>query len=265
MDDLRVTILGCGGSGGVPLVGNVWGNADPTEPRNRRRRPSILVQNRDTTILVDTGPDMREQLNDAGVKRLDGVLYTHAHADHAHGIDDLRAVNWLQHAPVQLYGDPKTMDILTRRFDYCFAAAEVKPPFFPRPVLIPNVINGPLTIGSIEILSFVQDHGFSESLGFRFGPVGYSTDVVNLSDEAFDILAGVDTWIVDCVRVEPPHPVHAHWEITRRWIERLRPRRAILTHMNQSMDYASLRAMLPPGVEPGYDGMVLVPGGQGDQ
>lgn len=262
--DLRVTILGCGGSGGVPLVGNVWGQADPDEPRNRRRRPSILVQNRDTTILVDTGPDMREQLNDAGVSRLDGVLYTHAHADHAHGIDDLRAVNWLQNAPVHLYGDAATMEILTRRFDYCFDPVPAKPPHYPRPVLVPNIIHGPLTIGSIDVLSFTQDHGYSKSLGFRFGPIGYSTDVVHLDDTAFAVLAGVDTWIVDCVRLAPPHPVHAHWDITRGWIERLRPRRAILTHMNQSMDYATLRAMLPSGVEPGHDGMIIVPGGRGD-
>ncbi|MFV3128583.1 MBL fold metallo-hydrolase [Niveispirillum sp. KHB5.9] len=264
MDDLRITILGCGGSSGVPLIGNDWGAANPANPRNRRRRPSILVQHRDTTILVDTGPDIREQLLDADVRRLDGVLYTHAHADHAHGIDELRAVNWQQHTPIDIHADRATLDILTKRFDYCFEPPPVKPPFFPRPVLIPHLLNGPLRIGSIDIIPFEQDHGYSKSVGFRFGPIAYSTDVVALDDHAFDILHGVDTWIVDCVRVAPPHPVHAHWEITRGWIERLRPRRAILTHMNQSMDYDTLRRMLPPGVEPAHDGMVVVPGEQGD-
>lgn len=257
---VRITILGCGGSSGVPLIGNDWGNANPANPRNRRRRPSILVQDDETTILVDTGPDVREQLLDAGVRRLDGVIYTHAHADHAHGIDELRAVNWMQHTPVDVHADPVTLEILTRRFDYCFAPPPTRPPYFPRPVLIPHVINGPFRIGSIEIIPFMQDHGYSTSVGFRFGAIAYSTDVVSLDDNAFDVLAGVDTWIVDCVRLTPPHPVHAHWEITGGWIARLRPRRAILTHMNQSMDYDTLVAMLPSGVEPAYDGMVIVPG-----
>ncbi|WP_029014369.1 MBL fold metallo-hydrolase [Niveispirillum irakense] len=254
---MRVTILGCGGSSGVPLIGNVWGNADPANPRNRRRRPSILVENASTTVLVDTGPDMREQLVDAGVQRLDGVLYTHAHADHVHGIDDLRAVNWLTGKPVDVYGDAETLDILGRRFDYCFKPLPPGGNVYARPVLVPHVVEGPFRVGTMDIVPFVQDHGHSSSLGFRFGRIGYSTDVVRLSDEAFAVLEGVETWIVDCVRLEPPHPVHAHWEITRGWIERLKPKRAILTHMNHLMDYDSLCRMLPPGVEPAYDGMVI--------
>lgn len=254
---MRVTILGCGGSSGVPLIGNVWGNADPANPRNRRRRPSILVENASTTVLVDTGPDMREQLVDAGVQRLDGVLYTHAHADHVHGIDDLRAVNWLTGKPVDVYGDAETLDILDRRFDYCFKPLPPGGNVYARPVLVPHVVEGPFRVGTIDVVPFVQDHGYSNSLGFRFGRIGYSTDVVRLSDEAFAALEGVETWIVDCVRLEPPHPVHAHWEITRGWIERLKPKRAILTHMNHLMDYDSLCRMLPPGVEPAYDGMVI--------
>lgn len=254
---MRVTILGCGGSSGVPLIGNVWGNADPANPRNRRRRPSILVENASTTVLVDTGPDMREQLVDAGVQRLDGVLYTHAHADHVHGIDDLRAVNWLTGKPVDVYGDAETLDILGRRFDYCFKPLPPGGNVYARPVLVPHVVEGPFRVGTLDIIPFVQDHGYSSSLGFRFGRIGYSTDVVRLNDEAFAVLEGVETWIVDCVRLEPPHPVHAHWEITRGWIERLKPKRAILTHMNHLMDYDSLCRMLPPGVEPAYDGMVI--------
>lgn len=254
---MRVTILGCGGSSGVPLIGNVWGNADPTNPRNRRRRPSILVETASTRILVDTGPDLREQLVDAGVQHLDAVLYTHAHADHAHGIDDLRAVNWLTGKPVDVHADADTLAILGQRFDYCFKPLPPGGNVYARPVLVPHVIDGPFSIGNIDIQPFVQDHGYSDSLGFRFGRIAYSTDVVRLSDEAFAILEGVETWIVDCVRLDPPHPVHAHWKITRGWIERLKPKRAILTHMNHLMDYDSLCRMLPPGVEPAYDGMVI--------
>ncbi len=254
---MRVTILGCGGSSGVPLIGNVWGKADPANPRNRRRRPSILVENASTAILVDTGPDLREQLVDAGVQHLDGVLYTHAHADHAHGIDDLRAINWLTGKALDVHADADTLAILSQRFDYCFKPLPPGGNIYARPVLTPHIINEPFRIGSIDIIPFVQDHGHSNSLGFRFGRIAYSTDVVRLSDEAFEILEGVDTWIVDCVRLEPPHPVHAHWDITRGWIERLRPRRAILTHMNHMMDYDTLCGLLPDGVEPAYDGMVI--------
>jgi len=254
---MRVTILGCGGSSGVPLIGNVWGQADPANPRNRRRRPSILVENASTSILVDTGPDLREQLVDRGSQHLDAVLYTHAHADHAHGIDDLRAINWLTGKPLDVHADADALAILTHRFDYCFAPLPPGGNIYARPALTPCIINGPFRVGSIDVIPFAQDHGFSNSLGFRFGRIAYSTDVVRLSDEAFEVLEGVETWVVDCVRLEPPHPVHAHWEITRGWIERLRPKRAILTHMNHMMDYDTLCRLLPDGVEPAYDGMVI--------
>ncbi len=253
---MRVTILGCGGSSGVPLIGNVWGDCDPAEPRNRRTRPSIMVQQGDTTILVDTSPDLRHQLLAADAKRIDAVLYTHAHADHAHGIDDLRAMNWLMRAPIDVHADAETLAILRNRFAYCFEPQSHRDGFA-RPVLIPHTIDGPFKVGPVEAIPFVQDHGFSHSLGYRFGPLAYSTDVVKLDEAAFSALEGVDTWIVDCVRLEPPHLVHAHWPITLSWIERVRPRRAILTHMNQTMDYRTLLEILPAGVEPGYDGMVL--------
>ncbi|QJE72897.1 MBL fold metallo-hydrolase [Aerophototrophica crusticola] len=253
---MRVTILGCGGSSGVPLIGGVWGDCDPNQPRNCRRRPSILVQTETTTVLVDTTPDMRDQLTDAGIRHLDGVLYTHAHADHTHGIDDLRGLNWQMRTPVDVYGDAATLASLRHRFDYCFKGPS-ESGYYARPALEAHEITGPLRIGDLDIVPFVQDHGYSQSLGFRFGKLGYSTDCVALDDGAFAALDGVDTWIVDCVRMEPSHPVHAHWPITRGWIDRLNPRRAILTHMNHTMDYDTLCRTLPDGVEPGYDGMAI--------
>ncbi|MFC7332024.1 MBL fold metallo-hydrolase [Rhodocista pekingensis] len=253
---MQVTILGCGGSSGVPLIGNVWGRCDPSNPKNRRRRPSILVESGATRVLVDTTPDLREQLIDAGVQYLDGVLFTHAHADHCHGIDDLRAMNWLMRRTLDVWADADTLAQLHARFAYCFQP-HPDSEFYARPALRSHRADGPFSIGSLEIEPFVQDHGLSSSLGFRFGRFAYSTDVVRLDEAAFRVLEGVETWIVDCVRIEPPHPVHAHLAITLSWIERLKPKRAILTHMNHMMDYETLRAILPPGVEPGYDGMVI--------
>ncbi|HYC04789.1 MAG TPA: MBL fold metallo-hydrolase [Azospirillaceae bacterium] len=250
---LRVTVLGCGGSGGVPLIGDVWGACDRTNPKNRRRRCSILLQRDGTNVLVDTGPDLREQLISTPVQHLDGVVFTHEHADHTHGIDDLRAMNWLMQRPIDCWADRTTLDILLSRFDYCFAEPVHR---FQRPELVAHEITGPFGIGAIELVPFRQEHGRLPSLGFRIGRFAYSTDAVHLDEQAFATLDGVDTWIVDCTR-ETPHPVHAHLELTLQWIERVRPRHAILTHMNHTLDYETLKAKLPPGVEPGYDGMVL--------
>lgn len=254
---MKVTILGCGGSGGVPLVGGVWGACDPANPKNRRRRSSILIEKDDATILVDTSPDCREQLLAAGVRRLDAVLYTHAHADHLHGIDDLRAINRQMRRPIPVYAAAWTLDEIEARFAYALRPIEPGDTFY-KPTLEPHVIDGPFTVAGIRIEPFVQDHGFSKTLGFRFGALAYSTDVVDLDDRAFAALAGVDVWIVDCLR-ERPHPTHSHLAKTVAWIERVRPRRAILTHMDVDLDYEKLRKSLPPSIEPGYDGMGFFP------
>ncbi|MFY7959490.1 MAG: MBL fold metallo-hydrolase [Elsteraceae bacterium] len=253
---MKVTVLGCGSSGGVPLIGNDWGNCDPTEPRNRRRRVSILVEQGGTTLLVDTSPDMRAQLLDAQVNRLDAVLWTHSHADHMNGIDDLRSVNRMMKGPIQVYGDEATLAHARRAFGYVFEPMSTKTTFFYKPLLIPHVIDGPFMVGEIPVTPFVQDHGFAQTMGFRFGSIAYSTDVVRLSDAAFDVLAGVDVWIVDCLREEPA-PTHSHLAQTLEWIERVKPRRAILTHMGEKLCYVDLTKRLPPGVEPGYDGLTL--------
>jgi phosphoribosyl 1,2-cyclic phosphate phosphodiesterase len=252
---MRIRVLGCGGSGGVPLIGDNWGGCDPGEPKNRRRRASILVEEGAATLLVDTSPDMREQLLDAGIKRLDAVLFTHAHADHLHGIDDLRSVNRLMRAPIPAYADTQTLEKIAQRFGYVFAPLEPDASFY-KPTLTPHVIDGDFEIAGLRIVPFEQDHGFTTTLGFRIGGMAYSTDVVDLDETAFGILSGVELWIVDCLRYEP-HPTHSHLAKTLSWIARVKPRRAVLTHMDIPLDYATLCRDLPVGVEPGYDGLTI--------
>jgi len=254
---MKVTILGSGPSGGVPLIGNDWGACDPGNPRNRRRRASILVQDRDATLLIDTSPDMRLQLLDAGIDRLDAILFTHAHADHCHGIDEVRALNRSMGEPMPIYASDETLAELRRRFAYIFrpqdpAAGAV----FYKPALIPHTIDGPFEVAGVAVRPFVQDHGFSKTLGFRFGALAYSTDVVALDEEAFAALEGVEVWIVDCYR-RTPHPTHTHLARTLEWIGRVRPKRAILTHMDRDLDYDTLCRELPAGVEPAFDGLII--------
>lgn len=251
---MKITVLGCGSSGGVPLIGNVWGACDPAHPRNRRTRVSILVQKDDTTVLVDTSPDLRQQLLACNLQTMDAVLYTHAHADHTHGIDELRSVNWLTRNPIDLYADPATLAELRAKFSYVFH--EPGRTKFYAPSVLPHEISGAFQVGALDIVPFYQNHGSIRSLGYRFGNFAYSTDVWELDDEAFEILRGTKTWIVDCVRAKP-HNTHAHLQKTLSWIERVKPERAFLTHMNESMDYATLIETLPAGILPAYDGLVL--------
>jgi phosphoribosyl 1,2-cyclic phosphate phosphodiesterase len=246
-------MLGCGVSTGVPTIGPDWGACDPADPRNRRRRASVLIESGGRTLLIDMSPDLRAQLIDAGVARIDAVLLTHAHADHLHGIDDIRAVNRLMNSAIPFYADDSTLAAVEARFGYALAAPDAHGPFY-KPALIPHGIAGPFTAAGVPVIPFTQDHGNLTTLGFRIGAFAYSTDVTELDDHAFEILAGVEFWIVDCLR-RRPHPTHSHVAKTLEWIARVRPRRAALTHMDQSLDYAALAAELPPGVEPGSDGL----------
>jgi phosphoribosyl 1,2-cyclic phosphate phosphodiesterase len=260
---LKLTILGCGASGGVPRVGNHWGACDPGNPRNRRSRCSLLVERQgakgETSVLVDTSPDLREQLIEAEVGWLDGVLYTHDHADHTHGIDDLRQVTFNGHRRVDVYYDEATGKLLRSRFAYCF---EARPGSDYPPILNGHEIGAGKTVridgagGAIEALPFRQLHGQGESLGFRFGRAAYSPDVSDLPEDSLKVLQGLDLWIVDALRYTP-HPSHFSLEQALDWIARLKPKRAVLTHMHGDLDYATLASALPPGVEPAYDGMVL--------
>ena len=252
---MKITMLGCGPSTGVPAIGPDWGACDPTEPRNRRRRSSLLIECRGKTVLIDTSPDMREQLLDAEVGRLDAVLMTHAHADHLHGIDDLRSVNRQIQRDIPLYADPTTLDEIGQRFGYALVPIEPGG-FFYKPTVAPHPIEGPFSAAGLPVVPFFQDHGYSKTLGFRIGAFGYSTDVVELDATAFGVLAGIELWIVDCLRHEP-HPTHSHLAKTLSWIERVKPKRAVLTHMDRPLDYQSLAAILPAGVEPGHDGLAI--------
>lgn len=260
---LRVTILGCGSSGGVPRIGNDWGACDPANPRNRRSRCAVLIERRGaagtTVVLVDTTPDVRGQLLDAGIGWLDAVFYTHDHADHTHGIDDLRVVAYNGRDRVNVYADEATLATLQKRFDYCFRTPEGSG--------YPAILRGhvlrhgePVWIkgagGSIELIPFNQIHGNITSLGFRVGGVAYSSDLNGLPEESLALLERLEVWIVDALRYTP-HPSHFSVKEALEWIERICPARAILTHLHVDLDYETLRHMLPPGVEPAYDGMVI--------
>jgi phosphoribosyl 1,2-cyclic phosphate phosphodiesterase len=261
MTGLTVTILGCGSSGGVPRAGLGWGDCNPDNPKNRRRRTSLLVERRGprgiTRVLVDTSPDLRKQLLDAEVDWLDGVLYTHAHADHTHGIDDLRALVLYKKRRVDVYLDAMTSQLLRGKFDYCFST----PPGSDYPPILNErrlVAGQPVTIdgegGPIEALPYLQQHGDIPSLGFRFGSLAYSCDLSDLPPDSIAALAGLDIWILDALRYRP-HPSHLNLDQALAWVDRLRPRRAVLTNLHADLDYDVLRATLPAHVEPAYDGI----------
>ncbi len=239
----------------MPRIGNDWGSCDPADPRNRRTRASILVEADGTRVLVDTGPDLRNQLLAANVGTVDAVLYTHDHADHSHGIDDLRQLFHNSGKPVDCYAAAATWSVLKRRFDYVFEGTS-----FYRATAVAHDLPQILRIGPLVITSFQQDHGNIESTGYRFEHAGqalvYSTDVKALPSNAAVALADLDLWIVDALR-HNPHPTHSHLDQTLAWIEQYRPSRAVLTHMDNSMDFATLANALPPGVEPGYDGLIV--------
>ncbi len=255
---MKATILGCGGSSGTPAVGVGWGKCDPENPKNSRLRPSILVENGDTCLLVDTSPDLRQQLLNAEVKRLDAVLYTHFHADHLHGIDDLRQINRQMNAAIDVYADPETLETIKLRFGYVLEPLAANAQMYYKPTLLPHVLvdGDRLTIGNIDIEVFTQDHGFCDTLGFRFGSIAYTTDVVELPDHAFEILKGVDTWIIGTL-VDHPHPTHADVDKALGWIERVGARRGVLSHLGYGFDYETLKRRLPDHVEPAFDGMIL--------
>ncbi|RMF16411.1 MAG: MBL fold metallo-hydrolase [Alphaproteobacteria bacterium] len=248
---MKVTVLGCGTSSGVPRLPGIWGACDPNDPRNRRRRASLLVETADTRIVIDCGPDFRAQLLDHPIPQLDAVLLSHDHADHAHGIDDLRGFATAQKERIPVYGMRETLDVITRRFDYIFDGSNGYPPIARAIEIAPF---REFTVGSLEILPFLQHHGPVSSLGFRIGPLAYSTDVKALPEESFTALSGVKVWIADALRYRP-HPTHACLEETLSWIARVGPERAILTHLNQDMDYAALAGQLPADVEPAFDGL----------
>ena len=258
-----LTILGCGSSGGVPRIGNNWGQCDPNEPKNRRKRCSVLLDKREgdalTRVLVDTTPDLVSQLNSADAAALDGVWFTHEHADHTHGIDDLRQVAINMRSRVSVWAERDTADMLMSRFSYCF----MTPPgsSYP-PILEMNGIEAGKPVstigeaGDISAMPFAVNHGDIDALGFRIADVAYTPDLIKVPDHSMQYLEGLDIWIVDALR-RTPHPSHFSLEDALRWIERMKPKRAILTNMHIDMDYQTLCGELPENVVPAYDGMVV--------
>ncbi len=254
---MKIRILGCGTSSGVPRIGNDWGACDPGEPRNRRMRMSALVEHDDTRILIDTGPDMREQLLAAQVATVDAILWTHDHADHCHGIDDVRQIFHALGQPVSGYARPATAASLESRFGYVFRGKTGYPP-----TATMAMLEDDMTIGGVRVRTVDQPHGRILSAGFRFEcdgkSIGYATDFHDLTPDMADLYRDLDIWIVDALR-RHPHPAHADLPSVLHWVEMLKPRRTVLIHMDQSMDYATLCRELPEGVEPAYDGMELIP------
>lgn len=260
---MRVILLGTGGSAGVPMIGGAdgrgdWGLCDPDEPRNRRSRASIVVESdAGRRLLVDTSPDMRSQLLACAIPSADAILFTHAHADHITGLDDVRILNRIADRPLEAFATPRTLDELKRRFGYAFQPWH-GPGFF-RPALVERPVEPGETIeiADFTVQFFDQDHGFTRSLGLRIGAFAYSTDVVGLDDAAFAMLAGLDTWVVDCFQRLGPHNTHAHLDLAIAWAQRVGARRTLLTHMGTEMDWAWLSANLPSGIEPAYDGQSI--------
>ena len=259
----RFTILGCGSSGGVPRIGMTWGACDPANPKNRRRRCSALVErfgkSGQTAVLIDTSPDLREQLLSTRLMALDGVLYTHDHADHTHGIDDLRMVTFSMKRRLDVYFDAATGKSLTERFAYCFKTPDGSNYL---PILNAHQIDGiaPVAIagpgGTLTAQPVVQVHGDIPSLGYRVSNLAYSPDISDIPASSIALLEGLDVWVVDALRYTP-HESHFSVKQALQWVERLKPKRTILTHMTSELDYETLRRDLPDGVEPAYDGMTV--------
>jgi phosphoribosyl 1,2-cyclic phosphate phosphodiesterase len=261
MTTLRFTILGCGSSGGVPRLGNQWGDCDPEEPRNYRRRCSLLIEQEaeagTTRVLIDASPDLRAQLLDAGVGALDAVIFTHSHADHVHGLDDLRMIVFNMKARLPVWADGDTQNALFSRFGYAFVQPEGSP--YP-PILDMHTIDGDVTIdgagGAVTLRPFEVSHGSIEALGFRINDLAYLPDVESIPDEVWPMLEGLDCWIVDALR-RTPHPTHSHLAQTLDWLHRAAPRRGILTNMHIDMDYQTLVEETPDFITPAYDMMTV--------
>jgi phosphoribosyl 1,2-cyclic phosphate phosphodiesterase len=254
---VKVRILGCGTSTGVPKIGNDWGLCDPAEPRNVRLRTSILVESAGERMLVDCGPDLRRQLLDAGVDRLDGVIVTHTHGDHCHGIDELRPVAQRIASPVPLHGRGDVLDELKLRFAYAFRQSE-----FYRPIVDARELGEQLSFGSTTGRFVDQPHGTTNSLGLRFDDeqqsIGYAIDFSVLTSEMAVLYEGVDVWIADCL-TRKPHPTHANLDAVLGWARDLRVGALYLVHMGNSLDYRTLTAELPDWAAPAYDGLEIAP------
>ncbi len=261
MAEMRFRILGCGSSGGVPRLGGHWGECDPENPKNYRRRCSILVERETedgvTRVLIDSSPDLRAQLLDAGVGELDAVIYTHSHADHVHGLDDLRMIVFNMKRRLPVWADGDTQNALLSRFGYAFVQPKDSP--YP-PILDMHTIDGNVTIdgtgGAIEFQPLRVNHGSIDALGFKMGQVVYLPDVAQIPDDIWPDLEDLDCWILDSLR-RSPHPTHSHFEQSVEWIKRMAPKQGVLTNMHIDLDYQAVMDETPDWIIAAYDGMTL--------
>lgn len=250
---MKVIVLGCGPSTGIPLITGGWGSCNPNNPRNRRRRSSVLIQNKGKNLLIDAGPDLREQMLSAKISHIDAVIITHAHADHLRGLDDLKFFAINQHQPIPVYGDLQTVASIEKGYSYAVQEKEkLYPPFLTLHILETERVE----IEGISVQIFKQNHGRIHSLGLRIGPFAYSTDFNTLDAKALNCLEGVKCWIVDCLRFLP-HLTHSFYYNTLHYIQLLKPTWAFLTHMNEDIDYEAVCHILPLGVKPAYDGLIV--------
>ena len=256
---MKVTVLGCGSSFGMPGVNYGWGSCDPKNPKNRRTRPSILVEDGETRILIDTSPDLRQQLLSNDIRTLTALFYTHYHADHLHGIDDLRAINQNMNADLPVYCDKDTLKVIEKRFGYVLEPIAEGANFYYKPTLDPQIVENKKSfrVDNLTVFPYFQDHGYCDTVGFKFdNRFAYSTDVVALTDQDLEALKGVGVWIIG-VLTDQPHETHADVEKALTWIEAVKPGRAYLTHLGPALDYDKLNARLPTNVEPAYDNLVI--------
>ena len=258
---MKITILGCGTAGGVPSLARGYGLCNPNNHKNNRSRTSILVAKGKTTLLVDTSPDLRMQLLNANINKVDAVLFTHDHADHLHGIDDLREINRVTSKKIPIYGSKETIETIAKRFGYVFANNDdldeiLEPPIY-QPHLVKNIIpDDNFMIGNIKVRGFIANHGWQNVTAYRFDDVVYLTDTIEIYDINADYLKNIKTLIIGCVSYNK-HPIHANVEMVLEWVKQLKPQKTILTHMSGGLDYDKLKSELPDNIEPAYDGMII--------
>ena len=262
---MKITILGCGTSSGVPQLDNGWGQCDPKNPKNYRTRCSAYIETinkngDDVAFLVDTGPDLRAQILQHNIQKIDAILYTHPHGDHLHGLDDVRWINMMMNQDMPAYMDKNTHENIQERFAYCIDGhgfvRDDGSRFYSKPVLDCHVLdyNQNVTVEGVDMTTIYMDHGRSDVMGWRIGNFAYCTDVWQFSDESFDLLYGLDYWVIDCLR-EREHPTHAHLDRVLEWVDILKPKQTYLTHLNNEMDYDTINNKTPKNVEPAYDGL----------
>jgi len=252
---MKITILGCGTSVGVPSLGILgWGRCNPNNPKNRRQRSSVLIQDKDVNILIDAGPDIRNQLLNAKINKIDAVLITHTHSDHISGLPELRPFYFGERKNIPIYGNSKTLNDLKVSFDYLFEKKSTSPSYFTPPMTLNEINEGKINFFNFDLDIFIQHHGNIDTLGFKFNnQFAYSTDVVEMPEKNFKLLEDLDLWVVEGLRDEP-HEAHAHFDLTFEWIKRVKPKKSILTHLAH-VDYDHVMSICPKDVYPGYDGM----------